>query len=98
MERTMNSIQFKSRLSTMRAGEKLVYFTGCLMFSRKFSQEVEHLANAVWEAAGMRWNRNARPTARNENTGQWHPTGERRVVLTQRRLGVLGCEYIATKL
>jgi hypothetical protein len=96
----MNSTQFKSRLSMMRAGEKLAYFTGCLAFSRHFSQEVENLANAVWQAAGMKWVPNGRPpTARNGNTGQWQSTGERRVVLTQRRLSEpLGCEYIATKL
>ena len=94
----MNSTTFKSQLSTMRAGEKLVYFTGCLMFSRKFSQEVEHLAAAGWQASGMRFNPNARPTAKKGCEGQWQPTGERRVVLTQRRLSdPLGCEYIAIK-
>ena len=94
----MNAVQFKSRLSTMRAGEKLVYFTGCLMFSREFSQEVDQLANAAWQASGMRWNTTARPTAKKGCEGQWQPTGERRVVLTQRRLSdPLGCEYIAIK-
>ena len=94
----MNAVQFKSRLSTMRAGEKLVYFTGCLMFSRNFSAEVEHLAAAAWQAAGMRWVPNAKPTAKKGCEGQWQSAGERRVVLTQRRLSdPLGCEYVATK-
>ena len=95
----MNSEQFKSRLATMTAGEKVVYFTGFLMAARQLSKEFDQLANTVWHAAGMRWNTNARPTAEKGCEGQWQPTGERRVVLTQRRLSEpLGCEYIATKL
>lgn len=94
----MNSTQFKSQLATMRAGEKVVYFTGSLMFSRKFSQEADKLAATVWHAAGMRWNTNARPTAKEGCEGQWQPAGERRVILTQRRLSEpLGSEYIAIK-
>ena len=95
----MNSTQFKSQLSTMRAGEKMVYFIGSLMRDRKLDQELDKLANTVWHAAGMRWNTNARPTAEKGCEGQWQPTGERRVVLTQRRLSdPLGCEYIATRI
>ena len=94
----MNSLEFKKILGNSNPGTKIVYFTGLLMFARKLDKELDRLADTVWHAAGMRFNPNARPTARNENTGQWQATGERRVVLTQRRLSEpFGTEYIATK-
>ena len=82
----MNSLEFKKILGNSNPGTKIVYFTGLLMFARKLDKELDRLADTVWHAAGMRFNPNARPTARNENTGQWQATGERRIVLTQRRL------------
>jgi len=95
----MNSMQFKSQLATMRAGEKVVYFTGSLMFARKFNKELDRLANTVWELAGMQFIRHAHPTAKTDCTDQWMPTGDRRITLTQRKLSEpLGYEYIATKL
>ena len=94
----MNSTTFKSQLSTMHAGEKMVYFIGSLMRDRKFDKELDRLADTVWHAAGMRWVPNARPTAEKGHTDQWCSSGERRVVLTQRRLSEpFGTEYIATK-
>ena len=95
----MNSLQFKSTLATMRAGEKVVYFTGSLAFARYYNKEVDRLADTVWKLAGMRWVPNARPTANKEHVDQWLPIGERRIALTQRRLSEpMGYEYIVTKL
>ena len=95
----MYNSQFKSRLDTMRAGEKVVYFTGLLMRDRKFNKDLNLLANTVWYASGMRWNANAKPAAKEDHQGQWQPTGERRVILTQRKLSEpLGYEYIAIKI
>ena len=94
----MTAQEFKKWLNTMPAGTKTVYFTGSLMFARKFSKDLDRLAEAVWNAAGMRWIPNARPTAEKGHTDQWCSSGERRVVLTQRRLSEpLGYEYIVTK-
>ena len=94
----MNSIEFKQVLNNSKPGTSIVYFTGSLMFARKYSDVVDRLADTVWRLAGMRWVPNARPTARNENTGQWQATGERRITLTQRKLSEpFGYEYIATK-
>ena len=59
----MTAQEFKKWLNTMPAGTKTVYFTGSLMFARKFSKDLDRLAEAVWNAAGMRWIPNARPTA-----------------------------------
>ena len=95
----MNSEQFKSRLATMTAGEKVVYFTGFLMAARQLSKEFDQLANTVWHAAGMRFVRHAHPTAKTDCTDQWMPAGDRRIILTQRKLlEPLGYEYLATKL
>ena len=95
----MNSIEFKRVLNGSKPGAPIVYFVGSLMFARKFSDEIDRLADTVWKAAGMRWNPTARPTAKKGCEGQWQPTGERRVVLTQRSLSEpLGWEYVATKL
>ena len=94
----MNSIEFKKVLNNSNAGAPIVYFTGMLMFSRHYNEVVDRLAETVWKAAGMRWVPNARPAAKDGNTGQWQPVGERRVLLTQRRLSEpFGWEYIATK-
>ena len=97
----MNSLEFKKILGNSNPGTKIVYFTGLLMFARKFDKELDRLADTVWHAAGMRWVPNARPTAKKGCTDQWQHSGtaERRVRLTQRRLSdPFGCEYIATKL
>jgi len=95
----MNSIEFKKVLNDSKPGAPIVYFVGSLMFARKYSDVIDRLAETVWKAAGMRWNPNARPTAREGCQGQWQAPGDRRVALTQRRLSEpLGWEYVATKL
>ena len=97
----MTSSEFKKWLDTTPAGGKVVYFTGLLMCARQSDVQLNRLANSVWQAAGLRWAINARPTAKKGCTDQWQHSGtaERRVRLTQRRLSdPLGCEYIATKL
>ena len=95
----MNSIEFKKVLNDSKPGAPIVYFTGCLTLARKDSDGIDRLAETVWKAAGMRWNPNAKPAAKDGHQGQWQATGDRRVALTQRRLSEpLGWEYVATKL
>jgi len=95
----MDKNEFKKWLNTSTPGMSIVYHVGSLMFDRQFSKEVDKVAEAVWRAAGMLWRINARLTAKKGHTDQWQPTGERRIVLTQRRLSdPFGYEYIATKL
>ena len=95
----MNGLKFKQILDNSKPGTAIVYFTGSLMFARKFNLELERLADTVWRLAGMRWNPNAKPTAAEGHQGQWQAIGERRVTLTQRRLSEpMGWEYVATKI
>ena len=100
----MTSLEFKKLLGNSLQGTKIVYYTGSLMYDRQFSKdadksaEVDRLANTVWKAAGMKWVENAVPTAKDGHQGQWLATGERRVILTQRKLSdPFGFEYTATK-
>jgi len=95
----MTNLEFKKLLGNSLPGTKIVYHVGLLMFDRLKSKELNTLAMAVWASAGMRWVVNARPSAEPEHTDQWQPTGERRVILTQRKLSEpLGYEYIAIKI
>lgn len=95
----MNSLEFKKQLGNSNPGTRIVYHIGDLAFDRMFDPSLERLAEAVWKAAGMRWIPGARPTAKKGHTDQWCDSGERRVILTQRRLSEpMGFEYIATKI
>jgi hypothetical protein len=99
------ALDLKKSFGNAKQGDRIVYFTGNLMFSRQFSKtvdesdRVDRLANAAWKLSGAKWDPNARPAAKNGNTGQWVFTGERRALLMQRKLAEpFGTEYIIEKL
>src|SRR5436190_23594444 len=77
---TITKETFMFRLNAAEPKERVSYHVGCLMADRvsheKYTPEanaraavINDVANAAWEAAGMKWDKNLSPE------GQWRSSG-----------------------